>query len=73
MAIVKIESNRLPVHGSPQDRGSADAYYGRQYAPHWYPRGTNKGERFVEDMMSSEEIDDYLYGYENEEDRKDWG
>ena len=23
-------------HGSPEDRGSADRYYGRRYNPHWH-------------------------------------
>ena len=26
---VIVKGNDLPRHGSPQDRGSADAYYGR--------------------------------------------
>lgn len=30
----------LPKHGSPQDRGSADAYYSRRFDPHWWPEGT---------------------------------
>ena len=73
MPIVPIESNRMPVHGGPQDRGSADAYYGRQYSPHWYPLGTGKGERIESINMSDSEIEEYKYGYDNEEDRKDYG
>ena len=72
MGIVKVE-NGLPKHGSPQDRGSADRYYGRPYNPHWYPSGTHKGKRVNRDEMSSEEIAEYDYGWENEQDRKDWG
>ena len=45
MAIVRIDSNKLPVHGSPQDRGSADRYYHRPFDPHWWPQGTGKGTR----------------------------
>jgi len=37
MAIIPIGSEKLPKHGSPQDRGSADRYYGRPYDPHFYP------------------------------------
>lgn len=72
MAIVKQEIG-LPKHGSPQDRGSADRYYGRPYNPHWYPQGTYKGKKVNRDEMSSEEIAEYDYGWENEHDRKDWG
>ena len=73
MPIVPIESNRIPEHGGPQDRGSADAYYGRNYDPHWYPLGTHKGERIESIDMSDSEIEEYKYGYENEDDRKDYG
>ena len=61
------------VHGSPQDRGSADRYYGRKYEPHWYPNGTGKGTRIPEELMSDDQIAEYKYGYQMEEDRKDWG
>ena len=30
-------------NGSPKDRGSADAYYGRPFDPHYWPEGTYKG------------------------------
>ena len=73
MAIVTIESPILPKHGSPQDRGSADRYYGRSFCPHWYPNGTGKGTKITEELMSDEQIAEYKYGYDNEEDRKDWG
>lgn len=71
MAIVKINDG-LPVHGSPQDRGSADRYYGRPYNPHWYPAGTGKGERIERDSMTMDQIQEYMYGWDNEEDRKVW-
>ena len=69
MAIV----SDLPKHGSPQDRGSADAYYGRRFDPHWWPEGTGKGIRVEMADMTKEQIEEYTYGYDNEEDRKDWG
>tara|TARA_B100000242_G_C42936338_1_gene434237 strand:+ start:81 stop:299 length:219 start_codon:yes stop_codon:yes gene_type:complete len=71
MGIVKVEDG-LPKHGSPQDRGSADRYYGRPYNPHWYPSGTHKGKRIGKDQMSNDEIAEYHYGFQNEENRKDW-
>jgi len=73
MAIIRVDSNELPEHGSPQDRGGADAYYGRQYDPHWYPEGSYNGDRIEMANMDSEQIVEYTYGYNNEEDRKDWG
>ena len=71
MSIVKVEDG-LPKHGSPQDRGSADRYYGRPYNPHWYPSGTHKGKRIGKDQMSNDEIAEYHYGFQNEKNRKDW-
>ena len=68
-----VKYPELPVNGSPQDRGSADAYYGRRYDPHWYPDGTYKGKRITKEEMTEEEIDAYNYGFDNEWDRKDWG
>lgn len=73
MPIVPIESNQLPVHGGPQDRGSADAYYHREYDPHWYPSGTGKGNRIEISRMTHAQIEEYKYGYENEIERKDYG
>ena len=62
----------LPVHGSPQDRGSADRFYQRSYNPHYYPNGTGVGERITEEFMTPEEIEEYKYGWANEEDRKEY-
>ena len=42
-----IVTEGLPRHGSPQDRGSADAYYGRGFNPHYY----------LGDSMQSEKIE----------------
>lgn len=63
----------IPKHGSPQDRGSADAYYGRRPEPHWWPEGTGHGTRIEKADMTVEQIRQYWYGYDNENDRKDWG
>jgi hypothetical protein len=59
-------------HGSPADRGSADAYYGRPPTPHYY-EGKTYGSRFIgEDGMTKEEVAQYMWAYENETDRKNW-
>lgn len=68
-----IVTDGIPLHGSPQDRGSADRYYNRSFDPHYWPRGTYKGERVEQDNMTVGEIEAYRYGWDNEEDRKDWG
>ncbi len=71
--MIDMIMNSLPKHGCPRDRGSADAYYGRDYDPHWYPNGTGKGYKVTEGGMTAEEVDEYREGYDNETDRKDWG
>jgi hypothetical protein len=60
------------THGSPYDRGSADAYYDRSHNPHWYPEGSYRGKRIEEADMTSEEIQAYDAGYEEETERKIW-
>jgi hypothetical protein len=62
----------IPRHGSPQDRGSADAYYGRAYSPHYYVGASMQSERVEKDNMTVGEIAAYKYGYDNEDDRKVW-
>lgn len=61
-------------HGGPYDRGSADSYYRRPVAPHWYPLGTGNGQRITD--LNPLEIADYMAGfYENETSKnyKIWG
>lgn len=60
----------MAKHGSPADRGSADAYYGRRKDPHKWPMGTGKGERV--ELTCPDEIAEYNDAYDNEDDRK-WG
>lgn len=60
-------------HGSPHDRGSADAYYHRPVTPHYYVGATYKSERVEADRMTPQQIAEYMNGYHNETDRKDWG
>lgn len=66
-SLVQFDRNR---HGGLYDRGSADAYYYRQPAPHWYPEGTRVGAR-IEDL-SAEEQAEYMAGYNETDDRKAW-
>jgi hypothetical protein len=64
-----------PVHGSPEDRGSADSYYGRGFDPHYWPEGTGHGKRVELAEMSAQQIVDYTRGYnqnEAEGNFKDW-
>ena len=68
-----IVTEGLPRHGSPQDRGSADAYYGRGFQPHYYLGDSMQSEKIERDQMTVDEIAAYRYGYDNEDDRKDWG
>ena len=66
-----IIKDEIPRHGSPQDRGGADAYYRRPYNPHYYVDDTYNSERVERENMTADEIAAYNYGYENQEDRKD--
>ena len=70
---MSIEIKPLPPHGSPADRGSADAYYGRAPSPHYYPNGTYNEPRIEPPKMTGEQVREYLNAYHNEDDRKDWG
>ena len=52
-------------HGSPYDRGSADAWYARERDPHKYPQGTYNGERVA--LTDPAEIEAYNAGYDEAE------
>ena len=52
-------------NGSLFDRGRADAFYQRAYAPHWYPEGTYQGARV--DRLTSEETEEYRKGFQYQE------
>lgn len=59
-------------HGSPYDRGSADAWYGRKKDPHWYPRGSYNGDRIGGDRMTPLQLEAYNAGYDNQDARKEY-
>ena len=49
-------------HGSPYDRGSADAYYRRAIKPHYYPNQDVGFSEPVYDVTKEQEME-YLKGY----------
>lgn len=62
-------------HGGPFDRGGADFFYGRGFAPHYFAGGTHTSDRVERDAMTSAEIAAYTAGYEAAEtagDQKDY-
>ena len=62
-------------HGGPFDRGAADSYYHRPYAPHYYVGDTAMSERVELAAMTAEEITAYTAGYRYNEqfgDKKLW-
>lgn len=69
--LMKIEYDMR--HGGPYDRGSADAYYGRSYDPHFFKGDTYNSDKVELKDMTADEIVAYTAGYNQETDRKDWG
>lgn len=59
-------------HGSPYDRGSADAYYMRGFDPHWWPEGTNHGKRIEADAMTEQQLKEYEAGWKEQTEYKEW-
>lgn len=62
-------------HGGPFDRGGADSYYGRPFAPHYWTGGTGKGLEMTAALMTAEELAAYKAGWDENEasgDRKAW-
>jgi hypothetical protein len=50
-------------HGGPYDRGSADAYYGRECEPHYFTGATYRSTEVLKANMTEEEIAAYMAGY----------
>lgn len=62
-------------HGGPFDRGSADNYYGRPFAPHYWTGGTGNGLRIGAEGMTPVELAAYKAGWDDNEasgDKKEW-
>lgn len=66
-----VQSGLGPRHGGAYDRGGADAFYGRPKKPHYYLGGSYNGEAVT--ALTPEEIAEYMRGYDECTDRKDWG
>ena len=64
-------------HGGPYDRGSADAYYGRKFNPHYFMADTYNSERVDRETdLTPEDIAAYTKGFQDTNDFgdfKDWG
>lgn len=50
-------------HGGPYDRGTADAWYGREFNPHYFVGDTYNSTRLELVDMSAHEITAYTAGY----------
>lgn len=60
-------------HGGPEDRGAADAYYGRPFRPHYFTGPTYQSTEVPKHAMTPAQQEEYREGFENCTDRKDWG
>lgn len=61
-------------HGSAYDRGSADAWYGRPFRPHYFVGATYQSEEVIIRDEFSPEFEAYCAGYEESPfGQKDWG
>jgi hypothetical protein len=61
-------------HGGAYDRGSADAYYGRRYNPHYY-KGPTYSSELVTNLTEEEEAS-YRAGWDDQKESgefKNWG
>ncbi len=50
-------------HGGAYDRGSADAWYGREYCPHYFKGETYASDKVTLANMTADEIIAYTAGY----------
>lgn len=53
-------------HGGAYDRGSADAYYGRPYRPHYFVGGTGSSPEILEESMTADELSAYRAGFDDQ-------
>ena len=65
---MKVEFTR---HGGAYDRGSADKYYGRAFAPHFYKGDSLQSELITN--LDAEALAAYTKGYNEQTDQKDYG
>ena len=60
---VAVENKYDTRHGGAYDRGSADAWYGREWNPHYYLGDTGSSHLVTRDFMSMAEVEAYDAGY----------
>lgn len=63
-------------HGGPYDRGRADYFYGRAWAPHYFVGSTYTSDKIEQPNMTKAQLKAYADGYrdgESEGVKKDWG
>lgn len=68
--------NYDPRHGGPYDRGAADAYYQREYDPHYFKGDTYNSERVSGANMTAADVIAYTVGFTEQRASghfKDWG
>jgi len=58
----------MAIHGSPKDRGRADAWYGRVISPHKYDHSLPKRKKKIT-KLTDQEIHEYRKGYYEEDGR----
>jgi len=51
-------------NGSPYDRGSADAYYGREYRPHYFVGKTYQSQEIT--ALWPDQLMEYRRGWEDQ-------
>ena len=71
-----IETDPVYRHGGPYDRGGADAYYRRDFNPHYFTGDSYSSDRIGQDRMSADQIAEYTKGFQDTVDAgdfKDWG
>ena len=54
-------------HGGPYDRGTADAWYGREFNPHYFVGDTYNSPKIELAHMTAAEITAYTVGYRDTE------
>lgn len=60
--------NQHAGHRGPYAAGGADRYYGRRCLPNF----TYHGVSYYESEMTDEQVAEYMRGWDDEADRKDW-
>lgn len=63
MGAVKFDTR----HGGPYDRGAADAYYRRDYDPHYFVGKTYSSGRVGRENMKPSEIEAYKVGWDEQQ------